>query len=553
MAFTTSKPQKNTSEVTVVNILCDNSGRVGPLSYLIPQDMDLSPGDAVEVPFGKRKLHGLVLGPGDPAKATREVIKVHGKRVSEEELEVAAEVAKQHFSDLTTVAARLAPKHGRGAAAFQAGPVELLGNENILPKEPEKTTRRLYLRVPTISTHLLAAQEAERISTQGKQVLILCPTIKDVEKMMAQFKSGAVRLDTKGPEGSWKGFSEGGVTIGIGTRAAALYSANDLGGIIVVEENHPGHQESSQPYTHARDLAALRTAKQGISLTLITANPSTSALGARIKVITVGGKRDWPKMSILDRNDFAPSERLIPGPLQNLINVARKEKTKIYVLSETRKAMRRCTKCFTPRPCELCTSSLCEHIESTKCVKCANTECKMFGWDKERVRKLLGPWAKPVNIKELSELENLNVPVVIYDIDQSFQSTALVQEALPSHIITSAARAAGKSGSLMVMTSQPSRTVLVDLVLEKDQRTNAKRMWNQAQEDQLPPFGRLVTISVGRTYAPSTKSLPGRVHGPRKTADGWEILVLCSDEQMDRLGQEVSRIRRGGKVRVTVL
>lgn len=553
MTMTTSANTEGTTFTgEVVNVLCDASGRVGALSYQVPAGLVVNPGDAVEVPFGKRQLHGMVLGPGDPKLATREIIAVHGKRATPQDLKLVQEIAKLHFSDLPTVAARLSPKSGRGAQALDAGLVVLKNTEQTLPEIPEEVTRRLYVKAPLISSAEIAALEASRLSRNG-QVLILCPSVDSLTQVLSFFKSGAARLDSKAPAGAWKGFSEGEVQVGIGTRSAALYSANNLAGVVVVDEDHPGHFEATQPYTNARDVASMRTLAFGIPLTLISANPTTSGMGAKVKVFPLGSKGDWPFMRIVDREEFPPSERLLPPPLVAAVNRNLKAGLKVLVLSETRKASRRCQKCSELRPCSQCHSSLCRHQETTPCKRCGSDRVMMLGWDTERVDALFKGKVQAATAAELADFNQGPALVVMFDVDPALNIPSFHPEALGSHLILSAARAAGKEGSLMVLTRQPNHPLLVDLCARRDQVGVAKRAWLQAKEALLPPFGRLITIKVGRAKAPSTAGAPGQVHGPRKTADGWEILIRCKEEDLPKAASFVERTRRAGKVRVTLL
>lgn len=55
---------------TALNVVVDGLAHLGPLSYLAPVEETIRPGDAVQVPVGKRIATGLVIGPGSPTKAT---------------------------------------------------------------------------------------------------------------------------------------------------------------------------------------------------------------------------------------------------------------------------------------------------------------------------------------------------------------------------------------------------------------------------------------------------------------------------------------------------
>jgi hypothetical protein len=81
----------------------------------------------------------------------------------------------------------------------------------------------------------------------------------------------------------------------------------------------------------------------------------------------------------------------------------------------------------------------------------------------------------------------------------------------------------------------------------------AKVLWARARTAKLPPFGHLVRILVSRNSAPSLQRWPGEVFGPRALGDGeWEILVRISGPQLPTLAPFLGRLRRSGKIRITV-
>jgi primosomal protein N' len=535
-----------------VDVLCDETGRVGALSYLVPAHLEaLSEGDAVTVPFGTRELHGLVLGPGDRTKATREVKAVLGPRAAKAELDLARELARRHFSELSVVASRLSPRSGRGAEPLDSGPVTLLSTSADLPEVDPGLTRRFYVTAPLVDAAEVAALEAARLSAKG-QVLVLCPTLGHLERVMALFSSGAARLDTKAPKGAWAGFLEGKVRIGVGTRSAALYSAKALAAVVVLDEDHPGHLEATQPYTHARDVAALRTLRQGLDLALVGSNPTPSGVGARLKVMAVGTRADWPTVRLVNRNDFPPSERLLPPPLRAALDRSLRSQRPVLVLAEKRAAQRRCSRCGELRPCPECKDSNCRHAPKVPCSRCGSDKVKMVGWDAPRLEALFGPGVKALTVAELNEVAPDDALVVVFDLDSALNAPTFQPEATASHLVLIAARAAGKGGHVVVMTREPDHPLVLDLVVRKDQLAVARRSWEEARRAALPPFGRLVTVRVGHAKEPSVEGWPGRIHGPRRTNEGWEVLVRLDDADLPKLERSLARLRRGGKVRVVV-
>jgi len=541
------------------DILCDRSGRVGLLSYQVPAGMRVVPGDAVQVPFGKRTAYGMVVRAGDPAKATRAIEQVYGKRAAPADLALAASIAKFHFADVNTVYSRLAPPSGRGADPLQDHTVTLDDTARATAARiPAATTaRRLLVRAPLIDPAALAAAEAARLAADAtgdgdRQVLVLCPTADLVTAVLEHLPSGAQRLDTKAPKGAWKGFILGTVRIGIGTRAAALYSAPHLAGIVVVDEDHPGHLEARQPHTHARDIASARSRALRIPLTLISAAPSPQALGCGVTVTTIGTRADWPRMRLVDRRDHDPVMRWAPPPLKAALSAHQRAGGTPVVVVQRTTALRRCRRCGLPRPCTDCTSSLCRHLEPSPCPQCASTDgVRMAGWDAARVTDLLGPGIRTVTLADLAGISDAGL-VVLFDVDAALAAAELIPGTLAQNLIVTAARAAGRGGTVLALTESSGHELLADLFGPRDQLAPARRALAAAKEAGLPPFGRLVSVRVGQDRKPDTSRWPGTVHGPRRAGTEWEALVRIGSDQLLELGPHLARLRRAGKARITV-
>jgi primosomal protein N' len=541
----------------VADILCDGTGPLGSLSYTVPATMTVTVGDAVHVPFGTRRVHGIVLGPGDPGKATRDILSVHGRRANPKDIAVARHLAELNFGTLEQIAVRLAPRTGRGHEPASTGPVTLHPAPPIRqPHIDDRVLRRMLIRAPLIDPAHLAATEAHRMAQAG-QVLILCPTVELVGRVMDRFTGGAARVDTKADPGNWRGFCEGTVTVAVGTRTAALYSAANLAGIIVVEEDHPGHVEATQPYTHARDVAAARATALGAALTLITANPTPAGIGAQVKVYQAGSSRDWPRVWLIDRDDFHPTDRIVPPPLHTMLRKAVSEGHRPAVVCSPRKAVRRCTRCHTARPCTECTSSLCRHTGNPPCPVCEHDQTRVYGWDTERIRAKVGRGVQiiPANkITDAALTTDTGGPrtVAVLGVDSALNAPGFEPDALAGHILTAAARLAGPGGTLAVCTDEPEHPLLQDLCVRRDQLTAARRAWDTARQAGLPPFGRLVTVRCGQDTEPQVERWPGQVFGPRHNGTEWEVLVKTDDRTLPYLRPSIERLRRRGKVRVAV-
>lgn len=511
----------------VVNVLVDGFAHLGPLSYQTPSDLRPHPGDAVEVPFGKRIAHGVVLGPGDPAAATRAITKIFGPRVSDQDIDAAEYVAKGQLTPLQLVGQRFAPRRGKSATAIEPGPLRL--NREYDFRYDSQPERKLLINPPLVKSAELAAHEAHMLAANG-QVLILCPTTNLVEQVLNQYASGVVRLDAKAPAGSWQAFRDGSAHIAVGTRVAAWYSAARLAAIIVVDEHNEGHREQSTPRHHSRDVAAARAKAHGARLTLISPTPTPAGIGLVAVVERVWSTTMWPRMTLHDStNDYARSPH-IPYPVIARIRAA--ESTPLVVI--TGHCTRRCTSCFEERDWEKV---------PTRCPVCGTTTTRLFGYDRERVYDILGQAARPVDYQELETCSNAGL-VVIPDLMDSLRRPSLIPYSHADQLIVAAAQAAGPRGEVVGVTRGEAHPAASLLFRRKDQLSFARSSYQAARRLNLPPFGRLVNVQITRKTPPDLTGWPGHVHGPLRTGNAWEVLVRCTDDELPGLRRQLERLKK---------
>jgi primosomal protein N' len=540
------KPQQ------VVNVLVDSAAKLGALSYLVPLDLVVTPGDAVHVPFGTRTAHGIVLGAGDAAKATREVITVFGRRAHQADVETARELARRHLCGLEKLVPRFAPSSAKGAEAVPAGPVIMrpLADEAFQEDGPE-TKRTLAWCTPGVDRVRYAAHEAVKLATYG-QVLVLCPTVAMVTAVLSQFESGAARLDAAAARGAWSGFVKGSVTIGVGTRAAALYSPQALGGIVVLDPEHPGHIEAQQPHTHARDVALLRSEKYDTHLTMVSSTCEPAALAAGVKLRIVG--ESLPAVVLLDRSSTTNGVRLIPTHVQ--IEVKRALEHGLVCIVAPGRCRLVCAQCRSSRTCSLdhhptaCTCSL------SPCERCGSEATKPSGWDSTRLTAVFASYPHAKNLRcvaadELGKIHGCTLTVVL-DADSPTKTATLQPELAQLRLVQAASGTLATQGTLLLCT-QDATQPLLQRWNARDRRGAARVCYRSAKAAGLPPFGRLVLVRIARSTAPSCANWPGHVHGPRMVKPGeWEVLVRCTDAQLESLNAPLERLRRSAKVRITV-
>lgn len=523
---------------SAVNVVVDGLAHLGPLSYLVPEGAQVRPGDAVEVPVGKRVSAGLVIGPGNTAKATRDIIKRYGERTTQTDLETAALVATEQATQLQQLIARMAPKSGKGSTPTLVGetfqPVQLPKFSNAHHQDAKQWLTLLH--EPAVRSEDLAVSEAARFTDRG-QVLILCPTTAMVERVLAKVSAGIVRLDSKAAKGEWAAFREGSAPVGVGTRAAAWYAPEKLAAIIVVDEQHPAHREQTTPRHHARDVAIARARAADVPLVLISRNPSPVAMGCGTQVHTVcpTDSSGWPEMVVHDETlDSTRSPDLPYEIIAELQEFAATGTGKPLVVVGGR-STRRCTGCFAQRRKPANTQD--------RCSECGDLSTKVLGYDKERIEEILGTQAEAVLPHELETHTDAGL-VVITDVSVLLARPDLNPYHQAVDTVLAAAAAAGPAGKVVAVVRDATHPVLRILFEMKDQLGIAKRSYRTAQRLHLPPFGKLVQLQILQKTLPDMSGWPGHVHGPTPIKGGWEFVIRCPEESLDGVRREIGKLRR---------
>jgi primosomal protein N' len=545
-------------ETDSVEVLCDESSFVGSLSYKVPAGMVLRVGDAVRVPFGKREKYGMVVAPGDQSKATREVLECFGPRTGELEIALAAQLAAEQFCPFTQIAPRLAPRTKRGNQPLQLPPPKLRpgASRTDLALPSDSPARVVLALAPGVDPVRSAALEALRLAEHG-QVLLLAPTKNMVSALLAEFSEGAARMDVvpkKNEPSAWRGFLEGSVPIAIATRVSALWPAKDLAGVVVLDENHPGHQESSQPYTNARSIAIRRTLAAGADLVLISSVPSLAALASRSKLMQAGSVSHWPTVRLVAKNNVDPFTRSAPPLAVSAISDAQRTRKGSFVLAPSNASRLRCRACRlvydypSTSPSDDPTAS----SPPSRCTRCGGA-VSASGLGPERVRQLF-PKATVLTFSELLQATpRPGSTVVILDSDSLAAAPDMEPSLTVSSALYAAARLAGPAGTVVVCSNDNPPEAVLDLLVKRDFRRHAKRVWSLAKQLSLPPFSRLLECRFQRKTSPTPPTSGCKVLGPKKVEDGeWELRLLVPDGGIEQLRPWVEANKRRGKMRLSV-
>ena len=276
--------------------------------YLLPNSLTREPvpGLRVRVPFGRRRVVGIVL-----EKPRHEAPGKHKYREIEAVLDDEPLLNAELMSLLRWVADYYQHPQGEVMAAALPGPlrkgsklralktrIAAVASEAPLPLTAEQQVALQALSAqrgfaPTLlegvtgsgKTELYLRLTADAVS-RDEQVLVLCPEIGLTPQLLDRFTRrlgpGVASYHSGMTEAErahvWLGVQRGEIKTVIGTRSAVFLPFQKLGLIVVDEEHDVSFKQQEGLRYQARDVAIVRAQKLGVPVILGSATPSLETL-----------------------------------------------------------------------------------------------------------------------------------------------------------------------------------------------------------------------------------------------------------------------------------
>ena len=249
-----------------------------------------------------------------------------------------------------------------------------------------------------------------------KSVLVLVPEISLTPQVANRFRQAfgsRVALwhsrMTRAEKGwTWKQLKRGDYSVVVGARSAIFVPLNNLGLIIIDEEQEASYkQEHPVPRYHARDVAMVRGKYAGATVLLSSATPSLesyyNALQRKFTLLKLTkryGKSVYPAVEVIDmKQEFINKDiPLISTSLATAINECLEKSEQIILLHNRRgyALIQRCPDCGSIKNCQRCAVAMTYHktdkylhchycgiVENMThiCSECRskNMECRGFG------------------------------------------------------------------------------------------------------------------------------------------------------------------------------
>ena len=239
----------------------------------------------------------------------------------------------------------------------------------------------------------------QEIVDRGKRGIILVPEIALTPQMMARFSAyfgdrvamihSGLRLTERYDQ--WKRVRRGEVDIVLGTRSAVFAPLENLGMIILDEEQEDSYQSEQSPRYHARDVAKFLCAQHHSALVLGSATPSVETTfqaqrGAYQKLILRSryNQQPLPRVIIADMRDEirAGNGGIISSKLRRELeeNIARGEQSILFLNRRGSSRMLLCGECGNVPECPRCSVPLTYHSANGRlmCHYCGHSE---RGWE----------------------------------------------------------------------------------------------------------------------------------------------------------------------------
>jgi len=232
-------------------------------------------------------------------------------------------------------------------------------------------------------------QLIEKAMQEGKSSLVLVPEIsltpQTIERFMARFGEEKIavlhsKLSTGERYDSWQKIKRGEASIIIGARSAVFAPIQNIGLIIMDEEQDNSYKSEMTPRYHTREVARYIAKTEDIPFVLGSATPSLEtykrAIEGEIGILTLhkrANHQNLPEVEMVDlRKELANGNHsMLSRKLQEAIaeNLQNKKQTILFLNRRGYSTFIMCRECGYIAKCKRCNISLTYHAKQNK-LKC---------------------------------------------------------------------------------------------------------------------------------------------------------------------------------------
>lgn len=263
----------------------------------------------------------------------------------------------------------------------------------------------------------------DSVISDGKQVIVMVPEISLTPQMMAIFKGrygsdiaifhSALSAGERRDE--YKRVKDGKVKIVVGTRSAVFAPFDNIGLIVIDEEQEHTYKSESSPKYHTKDVARFRAANHKALLLLSSATPSMESYAAAkrgkytLEVLSERyGEAVLPDVSVIDMKAERQSGNrynLSSELLERLENNLNDKKQSILLINRRGyNTFVACDSCGNVVQCPSCSISMTYHSANNRlmchycgysvpftkvCPECGKEDVRYAGYGTQRIEKEL--------------------------------------------------------------------------------------------------------------------------------------------------------------------
>lgn len=253
-----------------------------------------------------------------------------------------------------------------------------------LLRQPEATAALLYGVTGSGKTQVYLKLIAETLA-QGRSAIVLVPEIgltpQAIRCFVGQFGDRVAVLHSALSTGerydSWKRVKSGACTVVVGTRSAVFAPVEDLGLLIIDEEQDSAYRSEQSPRYHARDVAKYLIARSKGLLVLGSATPSVESYYAgkqgRYPIFTLSERfmgTPMPQVTVADLRGEARRGNIgsIGAVLEEALakNLAEGRQSILFLNRRGNSRTIGCPQCGWVPECPSCTSTLTYHSVNSR-------------------------------------------------------------------------------------------------------------------------------------------------------------------------------------------
>jgi len=348
----------------------------GPFDYIVPPELSqkIRIGARVRVSFRTQRLIGYVVG------LARETRIKHLKSISEllDEYPVLDK-------NLLLLTRKISEYYccSWGEAIETALPEPLRKGKRIpgievrnLAKRDDKSEAALVHDLDGQARWEIYFEEINKTIESGKSVIILAPDIHAVsgikEKVAANIDApvGVLYRKQEKELDAWCSIKKGEAKVVVGTRSGIFAPLDNLGLVIIDEEQGTVYKQDQVPHYHAREVGLMRVDIEKAKLILGSDAPSLESFYLaeknKIKYIQIPRKKNYPEIKINDtsRKPYNSKQKSVLSKyLQDLIAASLEAKEKILLFINRRgfATYSVCSTCGMALKCPRCSINLVYH------------------------------------------------------------------------------------------------------------------------------------------------------------------------------------------------